>query len=226
MSFTIKHSAARSRFTEVQVFLNFIQGHETKSTSSPDTLEIKTARGLFYVHLYSAWEKTINETVELSLASISSTNLPYNHFIVPFGSISLNNLIKSLAGTSKNTLKKSNEIFTKLISKDACTVNETSLATSNLWLKQLNEIRIAFGMKTISRDLSILTTLDEIVEKRNAVAHGRENASAVGSTLKAATLQTKLDIVSTLAYEQLSEFEDYITNKKYIKPHYKKLYST
>lgn len=71
MPLTIVRNSSRTRFNEVFQNLNFIESIEPEGESP---IHVKIQRGLYYVHLYSALEKVINETVERVLIIIESQN--------------------------------------------------------------------------------------------------------------------------------------------------------
>ena len=60
---TVKNRS-RERFNEVLLNLAFIESIEP---SAEPPIHVKIQRGLYYVHLYSALEKVVNETVEQAL---------------------------------------------------------------------------------------------------------------------------------------------------------------
>lgn len=228
MSFTTVRSNTRSRFLENQIFLNYITSLEPRETNVPIPIEVNMMKGLFYVHLYSSLEKSVNELIENTLIHIGSKSVQFNHFNLPFHSISLVNKLKSFKDSGySNFFNKAFEIFNEISSTNVCVINETLFANDlqNVWTKTIEEICNSFGIKTFSVTPRIKTTIDEIVGKRNAVAHGRESARVVGERFRTDVLRSKMDIIVEFCNYLIDLFENFYTRKDYLKPTAKKHYS-
>lgn len=227
MSFTNVKSLTSTRFSEVQLFLNYIKSQEPGNPTDPTPIEVKIMRGLFYVHLYSTLEKSINEVVQKTLLLINAQNVKNNHFTLAFNTISVLDKLKSLKDCShKNFVDKSVQLFDEVGSRNIRTINETAFSNNlqNVWMNTIEEILSAFGIKNIEIQARQKATIDEIVDKRNAVAHGRESASYVGERHRTDILRTKLDIAQNFTIQIIDTFDEYIENKKYLKPITKKYY--
>jgi hypothetical protein len=227
MNYNLVRNKARAHFNEVQVFLNFITQQEPNNPIDVTPAEVKVMRGLFYVHLYSALEKTINMSVEHTLLLISSDNVKNKHYTLPFNAISVLNELKSFKDSGyRYFFRKSIDLFQAVGGSQISCINETAFANSlqNIWMSTIDEIRGAFGMSNIAVNPRIRTTVDEIVEKRNAVAHGRETASDVGERHRSDVLRIKLQLIQDFANMIIDDFEKYYNDKKYLKAIVKKHY--
>jgi hypothetical protein len=227
MSFTLLRNNTRTWFNEVQVYLNFITQQEPNEPTQITPAEVKIMRGLFYVHLYSALEKTVNKSVEQTLLLIDSVNVKNKHFTLAFNTISVLSELKSLKDCGyKNFINKSIDLFQAVNSGRINTINETAFSNNlqNIWISTVNEIRGAFGMPDINITARMRATVDEIVDKRNAVAHGRETASDIGERHRSDILRTKLQLIQDFANLIIDDFEDYYDNKKFLKPIMKRHY--
>lgn len=227
MSLDRVRNKASERFNEVQIFLSFIQRSEPEGYIDLVPLELKVMKGLFLVHLYAAFEKTINETVETSLSLISSRNIKNNHFYSSLLSVVLSDKMKSIKdGSYSNIFIKSSELFIESTSNNVIPINETIFSgqLQNVWAKTIVEISSILGMKGFSFDSRARATIDEIVDKRNAVAHGRDNASSVGERYRVNALREKMETISTAAHFFISSVEDHCEQKKYIKPTHRRYY--
>ncbi len=228
MSFATVRNSTRSRFTENQVFLGYITSLEHRVITDSVPLEVNIMKGLFYVHLYSSLEKSLNELIEDTLIHISSKSVQYNHFNLPFNSISLVNKLKSFKSSGYgNFFSKAFEIFSEVSSSNVCAINETVFANNlqNIWTKTIEEICNSFRIKTFAVNPRTKATIDEIVEKRNSVAHGRESATIVGQRFRTDVLRTKMDIVIDFCNYLIDLFEKYYTKKEYLKPTAKRHYA-
>lgn len=216
------------RFNEVHLFLNFLSNSEPSNPREPVPLEINVMKGLFCVHLYAAFEKSISDAIETVLALISSQNIKNNHLTAPILSVVLQNKIKSLkdSGYSKIFIKSS-DIFIDAASSNIIPINETVFANQlqNVKINIIDEIVKTIGMNPINLSAHTRITIDEIVDKRNAVAHGRDSAASVGQRYRMPALREKMKIISAAANEIIDAIEDYYGIKKYIKPNARRHYS-
>lgn len=227
MSFTAVKKTTSSRFSEVQIFLNFITSEEPNNPTEITSANVKIMRGLFYVHLYAAIENSINELVEKSILLINSKNVKNNHYTLIFNTISTIDKLQSLKDCShKNFTNRSIALMQEIGSRNIRGLNETVFAKQlqNIWMSTVLEVYNAFGIKKPNFDPRVRATIDEIVEKRNAVAHGRESAQSIGERHRSDILRQKLSITQTFTNQVIDDFENFYNKKKYLKPIMKKYY--
>lgn len=220
MPFSIIRANSRERFGEVFINLAFIEENEGSRESS---VEIKILRGLFYVHLYSALEKAINETIEQTILLVKQDSVKNKHYDAAFNVISLNSKMQSFKHCSnKNYFSKSTEVFEGVISDEVFELSNTVFSESlqNVWYKTIQDTLRSFGLEPINTDPRVRLTIDELVDKRNAVAHGRETPVSVGERHRSDTLRKKAQEIQLVVEQFLSVFEDYVVNKKYISRQY------
>jgi hypothetical protein len=221
MPFSSVKERTRERFTEVQIYLNFINTLEPREPMEPASLEVRVMKGLFYVHLYAALEKSVNDVVETFLSLIASKNIKNNHFTAPMLSIALADQIKSLKDTSHSKLiNKSVDIFVEAASANVVHINETVLSRSlqNIWMKTINEAFESLCISPLLFSSHEKTTVDEVVDKRNAVAHGRDSAASVGERYRVPVLREKMETISVVTNKIIDSIEEHCLEKKYIKP--------
>jgi hypothetical protein len=228
MSFVIVRNNTRARFSENQIYLNYITSLEPKKITDPIPLELKIMKGLFQVHLYASLEKTLNELIENTLAHIGSNGIKNIHYSIPFNTISLVDRLKSFKNCAYgNFFNKSIEIFAEMTSSNVLTINETAFANNlqNVWTKTIEEIIKAFGIKGFIIPQNVKTTIDELVDKRNAVAHGRESASQIGERFRADVLRLKMETIAVFSNDLIDLFENYYSNKEFLKGSAKRHYT-
>lgn len=228
MSYATIRSNSRIRFNENLTFLNYLTSEENKYTNPivPLSLELNIMKGLFYVHLYSSLEKSINELIVGTLININSINVKNRHYSIPFNTISVLGKLQAFKDCGyKHFFSKAIEIFSEISSENIPTLNETAFSRDlqNVWAKTIIEILKAFGINYIIDPIKS-TTIDEIVEKRNAVAHGRESASTIGERFRTNDLRARFTIVSEFNYELIDLFESYYNDKKFLKPQSRRVY--
>lgn len=227
MTFIAVKNNARSRFTEVQVYLSYLSSIEPANPVIPTSLELRIMKGLFYVHLYAALEKTVNEVIENTLLYVGSNNVTHLHLNNSFSPISLIDRLQAFKDCGhKNFLDKAMEIFSTMESSSVATINQSAFSNKleNIWMKTVDEVLKAFGI-SITVAPRIRTTINELVDKRNAVAHGRESASRVGSSFRTNELRTRMNNVSDFAMDFVDAFENFYLSKGFLKAYAKKKYT-
>lgn len=227
MSFVTVKNKARSRFAETQVFLNHLTAIEPNDPTIPDSLEFKIMKGLFHVQLYAALEKTVNDIIENTLTYIGSAGVKNIHYAIPFNTISLVDKLKSFKDCGYNNFfSRAVEIFSELTSENVTTISDTTFSNNlqNVWTKTIEEIIRTFGIKGFTIDPRTKTTIDELVEKRNAVAHGRESAAVVGERFRTDVLRAKSQLINDFSIELIELFEEYYSSKRFLKSSAKKHY--
>ncbi len=221
MSFNLLKDRTRERFTEVGQFLHYLVSNEptaTPATSLP--IEINIAKGLFYVHLYSAIEKTINDLVETTLLMISSKNVLTSHYKPALLSLVLKDSINSVRDCSPSRMiEKSIILFKKTETDDVLHINESILGSllQNIWMSTIDELFIIFDIGRPGFTPLERISIDEIVEKRNAIAHGRDSAATVGGRFRTSDLKRKYDATYNIVNRVIDDFENHYNQKGYVK---------
>lgn len=227
MNFITVQRNVRTRLTENLNFLNYISAMEPTDPQKSIPIEVNIMKGLFYVHLYSSLEKTFNELVENAIVLINSKSVLTKHYNPSFLLVALSNQLKSFKMcNSKNYINNAHSIFLQSQESTALPINETTFSDSlqNVWFKSIQEVCQCFGIK-LTTSARTKTTINELVDKRNAVAHGRENAAEVGSRFRTDLMRIKYNEISDFCYELINLFEACISNKAFLKPASRRLYS-
>lgn len=227
MNFAVVRNETRDRYNEVLILLNHISSLEPSVPTDLPSAEVKILRGLAFVHIYAAFEKSINELVQKTLIGVSALNVQNNHCILPFSAISANNRLRSFKDCSyRSFYPKASELFDAITSKDTVIIQETIFSNDlqNVWYKTIVEVRKTFGMKPLILNPRVRATVDEVVDKRNAIAHGRETTIVVGSNFDSTQIRDKLTIVQEFNDLLIDEFESYLINRRFIKSAVRKKY--
>lgn len=227
MSFILVRSNTRNRLNENLQFLNYISAHEPTNPRDSVMLEVNIMKGLFYVHLYSSLERTINELIEYTIVLINAKSIKVKHYNSSFSTIVLFDKLQSFKQSGhKNFFAKAHEIFIETNSPNSTNLNETIFSSNlqNVWYKTIEEISLCFGIDSLNTSPRVRATINEIVDKRNAVAHGRENAADVGGRFRSSEIRIKYDEISNFAYQLIDLYDDYFNHKNYLKPSARRLY--
>ncbi|WP_294297439.1 MAE_28990/MAE_18760 family HEPN-like nuclease [uncultured Chryseobacterium sp.] len=227
MSFTSIRHNARNMLNENLQFLNYISSLEPKDPRHSVPLEVNIMKGLFYVHLYSSLEKSINELVQHTIVLINTKSIKIKHYNNVFNSVVLFDKLKAFKDSSyKNFFTKAYDLFVETTNPSSITMNETIFANTlqNVWFETIREVTLCFGVKNLDTSPRTKATINEIVDKRNAVAHGRENAADIGSRYRSSVIRIKFTEISNFIYELIDIYDLYFSKKDYLRTSTKRLY--
>lgn len=213
-------SISQLHLTETRACLAHVVSLEPIDIQAPVPLEGKILNGLYYVQLYSAIERTVNEVVQRTLSHINAVGIQNDHAQTSFCTVTLFAEMMSIRDSaSRSFLEKASNVFARQADQSRARINETclSLFLQNIRMKTLDELSDAFGIQRLNIDPRIRTTLNEIADNRNKVAHGRESASIVGERHRSAVLREKTDQIETLLYTLIDAFEAFYIQKSFIK---------
>lgn len=219
MSIATARMSATDRFKEVRSFLSLIRAKE-QSEALSTTDDTKMLRGLFWVHLYAAFEYAVNTTVQETLREISSLKIVHSDVERRFNTITLSRKFQAYVDSKGKRLRKRIEIYDAQNSRDICIIDDSIFAEQlmNVWAADLRDVCECFCVDPASvGDASTMTHVDEIVERRNSVAHGRESPVAAGSRMNSNELENRLIIIQTASEKLADSFEAHVAAAGFIR---------
>lgn len=228
MNFITVTNNARNRFGENLQYLNFITSQEPTNPRDVVTLEVNIMKGLFYVHLYASFEKTVNELTQHTINLIDSKAIKVKHYNESFNTIALVDKLKSFKSCGhKSFFVKAHEVMYEISTPNVYALSDTTFSNSlqNVWFGTIEEISKCFGINEIPSSPRTRATINELVDRRNAVAHGRENAFDVGSRFRSDILRDKMNEVIDFTHNLIALYENYYNKKNFIKTGAKRLYA-
>jgi hypothetical protein len=206
--------AITTRFVEVQELLSFIERGE-KAPPARDPTEIRLMRGLFYVHLYGAFEFSVNRIIVGAAQAINQAQVPHSNVSHALGTLVLDRNFNSLSQTGRQWPKRL-ELIQLRISDTVARIDDGSVDMQNIWLHSLEQIFQIFGVsKPVMFDVTKTGYIREVVEARNKIAHGQDSPLVYGSTKRCAELQIVHDAIRTEAFYILDCFNDYVEAQSY-----------
>ncbi|MCA7992759.1 hypothetical protein LGM63_19085 [Burkholderia cepacia] len=199
MTLPIPHAAIAERFKEVRSLLSHIKASESTAIPPMDSDDVKILRGLFYVHLYGALEKSLNDIIEIFLQSVSALQLKYWDLSLRFLPTAMNPHFKSLSDSqSQKKWRKRVELVNAIDNGDACRI-ESSVFSVHLQSSEtetLSDITTYLGITSDAIKTSAdRYYVDEVANKRHQVAHGRASPATVGAKGRSNDLEIRLDAI-------------------------------
>lgn len=218
MSFQLAEDEIRARFTETFLLLNQMRSRSPVNFTLADDAT-KALRGLWLVSLYAAVERSINSIVEQSIFEISSHSSPSkscNHSIF---SVFHYSHLKSIKDCSyKNVFEKSIALFSAALNETPLNTSDNPLAEllQNVDADTIQKVIVFFGAPTLVIASASSGRLTNLRERRNAVAHGREAASFVGSRFTMKELDTMYNLSHEVIINFYMHMKEYCEGKKYL----------
>lgn len=196
--------------------------------NKPNPVIHKIQKGLYFVHLYSAFEKSVNDLVVRTLAVIESKEVKHKHYSLTFNTVAMDAKLMSYKSAGKDrVLGCAVSIFETMGLDEHTRLNESMFAAKlqNVWFDTAQLTLMSFGITPLQDpNGSLKVAIDEVVDKRNAVAHGRMTADVVGSFQRCNVLQERTVAIQTVLASITDKLEDFLNDKKYIAESYRDLY--
>ena len=173
---------------------------------------LRSLKGLMFVQMYSAYEFTV---VHCFAAAIRS----FNRFAIPFAKtrrsilgLVLHSRFQSLKQLAdRRSWSKRVDFLMESESVNSCSISDTlfPMDDSHFRSSQLETICQLLGipLSTLMPEPRLHGWITEVVENRNAIAHGRETAEAIGSRYSSASLQQRLQQLDVLCNHILTALE-------------------
>ena len=217
-----------ARFQEVSNLLTEVAAIESPNPQVPDTDHVRTLRGLFYVHLYGAFEYAMNQAFIRLALYINQQGVKRKHVMPPLFSVALDEQLTAL-----QTMREPEKKFRKRIEAMECARDANPVAIRDSILSgsfqsaTVAVIQMAFDVYGISEpvfyDNTKLGYLTEVVERRHAVAHGRESPVDVGGR-RTPDLRLRYDALYSQAIYVIDTIAQFLNGRKYVLPRHRKSY--
>lgn len=208
-----------AKFVEVRDFLDFTSSLiPAPPLSTPNS--ILSAKGFFYVHIYGVFEYTVSTAVKKTISYINAENVKVNDFKPVILSMVLNPECDAILNTRSRNWEKRWNLFEKFRNNPVVQIASEVFPTNgkNIRYNQLESIWKTFCIdEPILNVPSIGGRISDIVDNRNAIAHGNSDPSEIGRRVSIAELYSRHTEMSSYCSYIIQVFEDYIVNKKYLK---------
>ncbi|QDV59012.1 HEPN domain-containing protein [Rosistilla oblonga] len=178
---------------------------------SKDPKSIQRIKGLAFVDMYAAYEPSVLSSVSLYLTAVKDANLPVSRLQPGLQSLIKDPDLQSMTESKKVKWKRRSEMLAKLQSglTGCAVVSVFPDDGSHYRMSQLHLIWDLLQLRGSVLPAKMLTPLiGEVVENRNAIAHGRERPETIGRRYTEVEIQEKLDQVKTICIHILTAAEN------------------
>jgi len=176
----------------------------------------KTLKGLVFVQLYAVYEYCVTTSVQTGIRAVNSSNLALRDLRHELLSLALDDGCRSLAdcGASRTWDVRLN-LMARTRSSDPVQAPETVFPADGTHYRvgQLSTIWSLFGIvEPCVPDNRFIGRIDELVELRNGIAHGRMTAEDVGSRFSLTDLQSRHGDTKALCEHVVTVVEGHVTD--------------
>jgi hypothetical protein len=203
-----------ARFAAVELFFKASHGRG-QSTGVKAQID-QTARGLAFVQMYAAYEYAVCAVVRTAVDRLVARRHPLRKLRPSLLALFLDPELSALKQCSgKRVWEKRSLLFQAAFSKKAAAVQNCVMPHdgTNFESTQLRVIFDVFGIKrTPARRLNHLARINEVVEHRNAIAHGRETAESVGKGCTRADVLHRIKQMKSVCLLLVTAVESHCSN--------------
>ncbi len=190
------------RCFSADAFFTAVGGGSTAPPAGTAATAIATAKGLMFVELYAVYEFTVVGIVRAAICAIKAKPTPISTIRLELLGMALHNEITAVSTCGPaRTWKNRMELFLRTNSTDPLDVADDLFPGdgSHFRVQQLRTIWALFGISAeVVPEIRLLGRIEELVEMRNAVAHGRRTAVEVGRTFSIHDIQTRIADTRTI----------------------------
>ncbi len=208
------------RMREVRALHQIISELESSDPFQPDSTRVIIIRGLFFVLLYAGFEFAVNQIISATLREISSAAVETAKLDQPFFALALSPQLDSLEnGASDTKWERRRKLFEAQTQEKPCIINDSllSMHLQNIGRKSLEQVFSCFGITDpVVPTPRYFGYLDELVEKRRAVSHGRTGAEDAGRRYRSGELLQRLDAVIDVVAHLETTFATYVSQRRYL----------
>lgn len=176
--FDLLKADVMARFTVAESY--FKASYKLKSSENFSRI----AKGLAFVQMYAVYEYTVVTLVRSAVDAITAHRHPMKDLTPWLMALFLDPELRSLQDSPpKSAWEARLKLFNRVFSDNPASVNNTILPIdgSHFRSSQLKLIFRVFGIKRLPAPRKRhLGRVDEVVDARNAIAHGRETAENIG----------------------------------------------
>ena len=228
MPLTTLRPLVTQRYSELSTLLSAVANQESTNPLIPDQEATRSFRGLLYVHLYAAFEYSMDQSFIRFAQHINTLAIKHRHLEISLLGVCRDDDFRALQNLSdfkkkhrrrvllSNSLKEADIVFIK---DDILSLGMQS-ATSDI-------IAVAFEAYGISKphiyDEGARQYINEVVSQRHAVAHGRESPVQIGR-IKIADLRTRYDALYRQSMYVIDVLNETCATKLFIQPRYRRFY--
>lgn len=209
--------SSSSRLAEVRG--QYIFAKKVSSQGLASSRRVRSLKGYMFVELYGAYEYTIESCLTHLVSLINDSNTELKQLSPCVKSVALDPECRSLVDSGvKKKWGSRIALFERAHSTDIVKINSPIMPTdgANIKHNQLASIWQSFGIPSeMYPNFTVRHKIEDMVEKRNAIAHGRMSASKVGSLMDFPEMEKMVNDISGYCSFFIDSIEAYYQDRHY-----------
>ncbi len=208
--FSVASAEVADRILQARRFIDAVKEDDTSQQDLTSTL-----KGLLFIELYGVYEYTVRSAVQSALSSLQSSGVGYSQIRREALALALDPLWDSCAGAGPARKWESRIALMQIVgsSQIASAIDATAFPRdgSHYRPRQLLTIWEIFGLTCPTvPDMRFLGRIEELVENRNAIAHGRRTASDVGKRYSKLELRGRVDDLNAVCNHLIDSMKGHV----------------
>jgi hypothetical protein len=172
-------------------------------------------KGLTFVQLYAVYEYAVVNAVQRGLVTMSGHGLSFNALRKGLQVLALEGELKSVVDSARRRSWENRcNLFERAFSVDAATFQDSIFPDDGTHFRHA-QLRTLWSVFEIAGpevpDPRFIGRINELVEHRNAIAHGRETAENIGRRFSDGDIAQRVDDTQELCLHIVNSFEDHCT---------------
>lgn len=225
--FAAVQSESSQRFAELRIFWSGIK-LQAVTPPSPQPFIYLAGSGFTVVYLYAVFEFTITRAVKQLSQLITDYNVRACDVAYPIMTLVHEPRVASVRDSGKRTRISSRlNLFLGLSNKQKAVIYDNVIVPDlqNIWVKSISDTFSVFGISgDYLSNLANGSSIAQLVNDRNAVAHGRERPETVGAAYTTADLDDLISKIETESQFIVSRFENFFEGREFIENRHRKRY--
>lgn len=212
-------TGSEDRIRQTSLLMQQILRLESDADPAADEI-LKIQKGMLFVSMYASIEFTITSAASEFLAVLQAAPAAPRNYQAALLTVILNGEFNSVSDSAtKRRWASKAALVEAIFSQTPCTIDNDVFPAegTNISLEQLNSVWQHLRLPGDSLPTGVSPwVVGEIKEHRNAIAHGRERASVIGSRFSVATLESRCRNVEAICAHIVMSFEGHLQNKSYL----------
>jgi hypothetical protein len=174
------------------------------------------SKGLAFISIYGNYEYTVRSTVAEAIRHIKQSKIQFQHVKIECLPLLLHSELNSVADAgAKTAWKRRVDLFRQVNAADACSTSDDAFPNdgSHYRISQIYAIWEAFGITNpVIPNPQWTQLIGEVVENRNAIAHGRRTSKDVGRGYSKDDIVKKFERMRDICLYIVSTVESHVTH--------------
>ena len=200
---------ALARLSTVKQRVRAIRGQEL--STGGDAVS-RSAKGLVFVENYAVYEYVVVRCVDAVTQTLNRRSLELGDLRPEILALVLDPEFMSIAENSRRVWQRRAGLMRRVRSRDVAQIRDGLFPSdgSHFRCEQLETVWTLFGVgEPVVPDRRLMGRIDEMVEHRNAIAHGRDAPESVGGRYSVDEIEARVDDIEIVCTHVVSTLAEY-----------------